>query len=67
MLMKRKKPQKKVVVKKPEWLEQLIEQDVQEGKCDKVVFTAKLSEKEKPGKWYLMNSVSETPFYLVLF
>ena len=58
MLMKRKKPQKKVVVKKTEWIENPIEQEVQEGKIDKVVFTAKLSEKEKRGKWYLMNHVS---------
>ena len=58
MLMKRKKPQKKVVVKKTEWIENPIEQEVQEGKIDKVVFTAKLSEKEKRGKWYLMNQVS---------
>ena len=58
MLMKRKKPQKKVVVKKTEWLEHPVEQDVQEGKIDKVTFTAKLSEKEKRGKWYLMNSAA---------
>ena len=58
MLMKRKRPQKKVVVKKIEWIESPIEQDVQQGKIDKVVFTAKLSEKEKRGKWYLMNNVS---------
>ena len=58
MLMKRKRPQKKVVVKKVEWLESPTDQECQEGKCDKVTFSARLSEKEKRGKWYLMNSVS---------
>jgi hypothetical protein len=58
MLMKRKRPQKKVVVKKVEWLESPIDQECQEGKIDKVTFSARLSEKEKRGKWYLMNSVS---------
>ena len=56
--MKRKRPQKKVVVKKVEWLESPTDQECQEGKCDKITFTARLSEKEKRGKWYLMNSVS---------
>ena len=58
MLMKRKRPQKKVVVKKVEWLESPVDQECQEGKIDKITFTARLSEKEKRGKWYLMNSVS---------
>ena len=56
--MKRKRPQKKVVVKKVEWLESPTDQECQEGKCDKITFSARLSEKEKRGKWYLMNSVS---------
>ena len=62
MLMKRKRPQKKVVVKKVEWLESPTDQECQEGKCDKITFSARLSEKEKRGKWYLMNSVSNIVF-----
>ena len=58
--MKRKKPQKKVVVKKVEWVETPVDQECQEGKIDKITFTAKLSEKEKRGKWYLANIVSNT-------
>ena len=60
--MKRKRPQKKVVVKKVEWLESPTDQECQEGKCDKITFSARLSEKEKRGKWYLMNSVSDIFF-----
>lgn len=58
MLMKRKKPQKKVVVKKTEWLESPVDQECQEGKIDKITFSARLSEKEKRGKWYIGNNVS---------
>jgi hypothetical protein len=56
MLMKRKKPQKKVVVKKVEWLESPVDQECQEGKIDKITFSARLSEKEKRGKWYIGNN-----------
>jgi len=55
MLMKRKVKQKKVVVKKIEWLETPIDQEVQQGKCEEVIIKARLSEKEKKGKWYLRN------------
>ncbi len=58
MLMKRKVKQKKVVVKKIEWIEKPVDLSVQQGKCDQVVFTARLSEKEKKGKWYIRNNVS---------
>ena len=36
--MKRKRPQKKVVVKKTEWLEKPVDQECQEGKIDKITF-----------------------------
>ena len=63
MLMKRKRPQKKVVVKKTEWLEKPVDQECQEGKIDKITFSARLSEKEKRGKWYLGNNVSNTEIH----
>lgn len=58
MLLKRKVKQKKVVVKTIEWLEKPVDVTVQQGKCDQVVFTARLNEKEKKGKWYLRNQAS---------
>ncbi len=57
MLMKRKVKQKKVVVKQIEWLERPLDVLVQEKKDDKAVFTARLSEKEKKGKWYFRSAV----------
>ncbi len=57
MLMKRKVKQKKVVVKQIEWLERPLDVMVQEKKDDKAVFTARLSEKEKKGKWYFRSAV----------
>ena len=41
-----------------EWLETPIDVSVQEGKADQVVFTARLSEKDKKGKWFLRNEES---------
>lgn len=58
MLMKRKVKQKKVVVKKIEWLESPVDQEVQQGKCEEVIIRARLSEKEKKGKWYLRNAAT---------
>ena len=55
MLLKRKKPAKKVAVLEYEWLETPIDVSVQEGKADQVIFTARLSEKDKKGKWFLRN------------
>ena len=63
--MKRKKPQKKVVVKKVEWLESPVDQECQEGKIDKITFSARLSEKEKRGKWYIGNNVSEFEGWMI--
>ena len=57
MLLKRKVKQKKVVVKETEWLEKTVDFSVQEKKEEKIVFTARLSEKEKKGKWYCRNNV----------
>ncbi len=57
MLLKRKIKQKKVVVKQIEWLEKPVDVIVQEKKDSKAVFTARLSEKEKKGKWYFRNNV----------
>ena len=58
MLMKRKVKQKKVVVKQIEWLEKPVDVMVQERRDERAVFTARLSEKEKKGKWYFRNNVS---------
>ena len=60
MLLKRKKKQKKVVVKTYEWIEKPIDVKVQQGKAEEVIFTAKFSDKEKKGKWYLRNNVRKT-------
>ncbi len=57
MLMKKKKPPKKVQAPPIEWIEKLVDVKVQEGKEDKVVLGAKLSEKGKVGKWFLRNEV----------
>ena len=62
MLLKRKKKQKKVVEKKIEWIEKPIDVKVQQGKAEEVIFTAKFSEKEKKGKWYLRNNVGHSEF-----
>ena len=59
MLLKRKVKQKKVVVKETEWLEKPVDFSVQEKKEEKIVFTARLSEKEKKGKWYCRNNVKK--------
>jgi len=58
MLMKRKVKQKKIVVKKIEWLETPVDQECQQGKTEEIVLTAKISEKEKKGKWYLRNAAT---------
>ena len=57
MLLKRKKPAKKAPVPEIEWLETPIDVTVKEGKSEKVVFSARLSEKEKKGRWFLRNLV----------
>jgi len=57
MLMKRKKPQKKAPVVAVEWIETPVDLSVQEGKCETAVFAAKLSEKDKKGRWFLRNEV----------
>jgi hypothetical protein len=62
MLMKRKVKQKKVVVKKTEWLEKPVDVAIQQGTCDSVTFSARLTEKEKKGKWFIRNNV-RTPFF----
>lgn len=54
MLMKKKKPAKKVV-EKVEWIEEPVDRCVKEGTCDEVHFTAKVSVKGKKAKWYLRN------------
>merc|ERR1719289_817500 len=55
MLMRKKKPAKKVVVEKVEWLEEPVDQTVKQGTVDEVQFTAKLSAKGKKAKWYIRN------------
>ena len=59
MLMKRKRKEKKVVVKKIEFIEKPVDFSCQQGKCELVTFTAKLNEKDKKGKWYIRNNVSQ--------
>lgn len=54
MLMKRKKPAKKVV-EKFEWIEEPVDRTIKQGLCDEVSFSAKLSHKGKKAKWYLRN------------
>ena len=58
MLLKRKVKQKQKVVKIIEWIEKPVDVSVQEKKCEAVKFTARLSEKEHRGKWYLRNMVN---------
>ncbi|XP_059094392.1 twitchin-like [Tigriopus californicus] len=58
MLLKRKVKQKKVIVKTIEWIEKPVDLQVQEGKCESATFTARLSEKEKKGKWYYRSNDS---------
>merc|ERR1712226_190801 len=54
MLMKRKKPQKKVV-EKFEWIEEPSDRSIKQGTCDEISFTCKLSHKGKKAKWYVRN------------
>ena len=35
-----------------------MDQEVQQGKCKEVQFTAQISEKDKKGKWYLRNAAT---------
>ncbi|CAB4056973.1 unnamed protein product [Lepeophtheirus salmonis] len=55
MLMKRKKPQKKVV-EKFEWIEEPVDRNVKQGTSDEVSFSCKLSHKGKKGKWVYEES-----------
>merc|ERR1719447_1242807 len=54
MLMRKKKPAKKVV-EKVEWIEEPVDRNVKQGTVDEVTFTAKLSVKGKKAKWYIRN------------
>merc|ERR1712083_601322 len=54
MLMRKKKPAKKVV-EKVEWIEEPVDRQVKMGTVDEVRFTAKLSAKGKKAKWYMRN------------
>lgn len=54
MLMKKKKPQKKVV-EKFEWIEEPSDRNIKQGACDEISFTCKLSHKGKKAKWYCRN------------
>merc|ERR1719474_1238356 len=55
MLMRKKKPAKKVVVEKVEWIEEPVDRQIKQGTVDEVRFTAKLSAKGKKAKWYMRN------------
>jgi hypothetical protein len=35
-----------------------VDQEVQQGKCEEVIIRARLSEKEKKGKWYIRNAAT---------
>ena len=39
---------------------------MQQGKCEEVVLKARLSEKEKKGKWYIRNAATFKVFIVVL-
>merc|ERR1712038_45004 len=54
MLMRKKKPAKKVV-EKVEWIEEPVDRQIKQGTVDEVRFTAKLSVKGKKAKWYMRN------------
>jgi len=54
MLMRKKKPAKKVV-EKVEWIEEPVDRTVKQGTIDQVTFRAKLSVKGKKAKWYIRN------------
>merc|ERR1712086_321391 len=56
MLMRKKKPAKKVVVEKVEWIEEPVDRQIKMGTVDEVRFTAKLSAKGKKAKWYMRNA-----------
>merc|ERR1711962_1531751 len=58
MLMRKKKPAKKVV-EKVEWLEEPVDQTVKQGTVSEVTFTAKLSVKGKKAKWYIRNQETQ--------
>merc|ERR1712106_526198 len=55
MLMRKKKPAKKVV-EKVEWIEEPVDRQIKMGTVDEVRFTAKLSAKGKKAKWYMRNT-----------
>merc|ERR1712086_953405 len=55
MLMRKKKPAKKVV-EKVEWIEEPVDRQIKMGTVDEVRFTAKLSAKGKKAKWYMRNA-----------
>ena len=57
MLLKRKKKTKKIVQKVIEWIEKPVDVHIQQGKVNEVVFSAKFSEMDKKGKWFLRNQV----------
>jgi len=54
MLMRKKKPAKKVV-EKVEWIEEPVDRTIKAGACDEVSFSCKLSVKGKKAKWYVKN------------
>ena len=39
---------------------------MQQGKCEEVVLKARLSEKEKKGKWYIRNAATFKVFIVLL-
>merc|ERR1712204_164625 len=59
MLAKKKKPAKKVVVEKFEWIEEPVDKTIKQGSLDEVTFACKLSHKGKKAKWYLRNQETQ--------
>jgi hypothetical protein len=41
-----------------------VDQEVQQNKCCEVQFTAKITEKDKKGKWYLRNAATLKVFII---
>ena len=59
MLIKKKKKKAPPPAPPVEWIEKPVDVKVQEGNEPKAVFAARLSEKDKKGRWFLRNEVSK--------
>ena len=67
MLMKKKKKKAPPGPPPIEWIEKPVDISVQEKVDPKAMFAARLSEKGKVGKWFLLNQVSKKYFQKYIF